>query len=55
VTHEDAEDRWDSYHSPQQSRGKISGEFPVSPGADPRMPLEELLRLALRQGRGYRP
>ena len=38
-----------------ESRGTISGEFSCLAGADPRMPLEKLLRLALRQGRGYRP
>jgi len=38
-----------------ESRGQMRGEFAYVPNADPKEHLEEFVRCALREGRGYRP
>lgn len=38
-----------------EPRGKMTGEFVYGTGANPRTHLEDLVRCALREGRGYRP
>ena len=47
--------RVDFFDAEGEFRGKMIGEFGYVTGADPRKRLEELVRCALREGRGYQP